>query len=694
MQLTTLDWSFIFGFFAISLAIGLFAAKKAGKNTSEFFLSGRNMPWWLLGMSMVATTFSTDTPNLVTDLVRQNGVAGNWVWWAFLLTGMLTVFVYAKLWRRSNVLTDMEFYELRYSGKGARFLRGFRSVYLGLFFNVLAMAGVCLAAMKIGEVMLGLDKYQTILGASFITVIFSSLGGFRGVIYTDFLLFFTAMIGAIAAAYFAVSHESVGGLTALIENQSIADKMSILPDFDNTELLVSIFIIPLAIQWWNSWYPGAEPGGGGYIAQRMLAAKDETHAIKATFFFNILHYALRPWPWILVALASLLVFPMQLKDNQTPQIVIAKETPNMLQDSVGTADLAMLTEGINFNLAKAQENNKISEVEHLNRLNTIVGKNQNALQIKSLAYIFSRKNKNKEKEDWGSPVADEKLVAFHLAYPMVSVDKLGQDLGYPAMLTFLPKGWLGLVLASLIAAFMSTISTHLNWGASYLTNDFYKAIVKQEASEKELVVVGRISTVILMVFAIVIALFLTNAKQLFDIIIMFGAGTGLIFILRWFWWRINAWSEISAMISSGLVSIAIGIFGWFPEGLPAWSKFPIVVLITTIVWVATMYLTQSDSKRTLRDFYKKIQPGGPGWQKVIKEAQNDGEEVILSTEKWSVPSGILAMLLGTILVYSLLFATGNWVYQKTIPAMILTGVSVVAGFLLSKVWQRMGKEIL
>lgn len=657
------------------------------------------MPWWLLGMSMVATTFSTDTPNLVTDLVRQNGVAGNWVWWAFLLTGMLTVFIYAKLWRRSNVLTDMEFYELRYSGKGARFLRGFRSVYLGLFFNVLAMAGVCLAAMKIGEVMLGLDKYETILSASFVTVLFSSLGGFRGVIYTDFLLFFTAMIGAIAAAYFAVSHESIGGLTALVQNESLMPKMSILPDFDNTELLISIFIIPLSIQWWNSWYPGAEPGGGGYIAQRMLAAKDETHAIKATFFFNILHYALRPWPWILVALASLLIFPMQLSDNQTPQIVIATETAQMLQDSVSQADFEMLQQGMIVALAKLEGKNQssekvLAEKTDLARLNTILNSNKDALQIKSLAYVFSRKNKDEAAEDWSSPLADEQLVSFQLAYPNVSVDKLGQDLGYPAMLTFLPKGWLGLVLASLIAAFMSTISTHLNWGASYLTNDFYKATIKEDATEKELVVVGRISTVILMGFAILVALFLTNAKQLFDIIIMFGAGTGLIFILRWFWWRINAWSEISAMISSGVVSIGIGIFGWFPEGLPAWSKFPMVVLITTIVWVTTMYLTQPDSKRTLRDFYKKIQPGGPGWQKVIEEAKNDGEEVILSTEKWSVPSGILAMLLGTILVYSLLFATGNWVYQKTVPAIVLTGISVVAAFLLSRVWKKMGKEIL
>lgn len=596
MQLTSLDWSFIIVFFTITLIIGLITAKRAGKNTSEFFLSGRNMPWWLLGMSMVATTFSTDTPNLVTDFVRQNGVAGNWEWWAFLLTGMLTVFVYAKLWRRSNVLTDMEFYELRYSGQGARFLRGFRSVYLGLFFNVLAMAGVCLAAMKIGEVMLGLDKVDTILGASLITVVFSSLGGFRGVIYTDFLLFFTAMTGALAAAYFAVSHESVGGLSALIQHESLTDKISILPDFSNTELMISIFIIPLSIQWWNAWYPGAEPGGGGYIAQRMLAAKDENHAIKATFFYNILHYALRPWPWILVALASLLVYP----------------------------DLA----------------------------------------------------------------------SIQLAFPTISADKLGHDLAYPAMLTFLPEGWLGLVLASLVAAFMSTISTHLNWGASYLTNDFYKAILKKEATEKELVVVGRISTVILMVSAIIIALFLTNAKQLFEIIIMFGAGTGLIFILRWFWWRINAWSEIAAMISSGIVSIAIGIFGWFPAGLPDWSKFPVVVLITTVVWVVTMYATQPDSRRTLRNFYKQIQPGGPGWEKIIQEANAEGENLILTKEKWSVPSGILAMLLGTILVYSLLFATGNWIYQKTTPAIILTITALVAGWLLSLVWRRMGKEII
>ena len=474
MTLTTLDYSFIIGFFAISIFIGVYVSRQSGQNSTEFFLSGRNMPWWLLGMSMVATTFSTDTPNLVTDIVRQNGVSGNWVWWAFLITGMLTVFVYARLWRKSGVATDIEFYELRYSGQAARFLRGFRAIYLGLIFNVLSMSAVSLAAIKIGEVMLGLSPIATIGIAALVTVIFSTLGGFRGVIYTDFLLFFVAMIGAISAAVVAVNHPDVGGLSNLLANDVVQSKMSILPDFNDREALIMILIIPLAVQWWSSWYPGAEPGGGGYIAQRMLAAKDENHAIGATFFFNILHYALRPWPWILVALASLVVFP--------------------------------------------------------------------------------------------------DLESIQSAFPNVSDDKLGHDLAYPAMLTFLPSGLLGLVLASLIAAYMSTISTHLNWGSSYIVNDVYKRFVKPEATEKELVNIGRISTVVMMILGAVLALYLTNAKQIFNIIIMFGAGTGLIFILRWFWWRINAWSEISAMFISGIVSIYFEFMGGYPTTAPAWAK--------------------------------------------------------------------------------------------------------------------------
>ena len=309
VDLSTLDISLIILFFAITLFIGIYVSKQSGKSSAEYFLSGRSMPWWLLGVSMVATTFSTDTPNLVTDIVRNNGVSGNWVWWAFLITGLLTVFVYAKLWRKSKVNTDIEFYELRYGGAPARFLRSFRAVYLGVIFNILAMAGVTLAAIKIGSVMLGLAPIETVLYAGVITVIFSALGGFKGVVYTDFILFFTAMAGAIGAAYYLVGLPEIGGLESLLQHENVADKLNILPDFSNTEALITLLIIPLAVQWWSSWYPGAEPGGGGYIAQRMLAAKDENHAIGATFFFNIMHYALRPWPWIIVALASLVIFP-------------------------------------------------------------------------------------------------------------------------------------------------------------------------------------------------------------------------------------------------------------------------------------------------------------------------------------------------------------------------------------------------
>ena len=457
MNIANLDWIIIISFLLLTLVIGFIVSKKSAENTSQFFLSGRNMPWWLLGLSMVATTFSTDTPNLVTDIVRNNGVAGNWVWWVFLLTGLLTVFVYAKLWRKSNVNTDIEFYELRYSGKPAKFLRGFRALYLGVIFNVLAMGGISLAAIKIGQVMLGLTPFETIGIAGAITVFFSTMGGFKGVVYTDFLLFFVAMIGSIGAAYYLVNIEEIGGVQALINHPNVADKISILPDFNNTEQLVMLLIIPLAVQWWSAWYPGAEPGGGGYIAQRMLAAKDENHAIGATLFFNIMHYALRPWPWILVALASLVVFP------------------------------------------------DISSIQD--------------------------------------------------AFPAVSEDKLGHDLAYSAMLTKLPTGLLGLVLASLIAAYMSTISTHLNWGASYVVNDFYTQQINPIATDKQKVHVGRLATVILFLFSAVLALLLTNALQLFDFILMFGAGTGLIFILRWFWWRINAWSEISAIFVSGIVSV-------------------------------------------------------------------------------------------------------------------------------------------
>ena len=602
MNLSVLDYSIIAGFFSIVLIIGVVVSKKSGQSSAEYFLSGRSMPWWLLGFSMVATTFSTDTPNLVTDIVRTNGVSGNWVWWAFLLTGLLTVFVYAKLWRRSNVATDMEFYELRYGGKPAHFLRWFRAFYLGVLFNVMAMSAVTLAAIKIGQVMLGLDPVFTVLVAGSITVLFSAVGGFRGVIYTDFVLFFVAIAGAVGAAYYLVNIPEVGGLKALLAHENVSDKLSILPDFSDTEALIGILIIPLAVQWWSAWYPGAEPGGGGYIAQRMLAAKNENHAIGATFFFNIMHYALRPWPWILVALASMVVYP--------------------------------------------------------------------------------------------------DLLSIQSAFPNVSPDKLGNDLAYSAMLTKLPSGLLGLVLASLGAAYMSTISTHLNWGSSYFVNDVYKLEIQPNATEKQLVMVGRIATVLLMIASGFLALTLTNALQLFDIILMFGAGTGLIFILRWFWWRINAWSEISAMIVSGLLSIlfnfgSLGTTFFGGDGLegifPSWAKFPLVVLLTSIVWIAVTFLTSPEKEETLDRFYNQTQPGGPGWKVQQEKAIAEGQ---IKFQEWSVPSGILAMILGAILVYGCMFATGNWIYGNYTLASGLTLVVIVAGALLFKVWKTLKKSIL
>ena len=578
IELSVIDKIIIVFFFVLVLTIGFAVSKRSSKNTSEYFLSGRTLPWWLLGLSMVATTFSTDTPNLVTDIVRTNGVSGNWVWWVFLLTGLLTVFVYAKLWRRSDVATDMEFYELRYSGRAGRFLRGFRSVYLGIIFNVLAMAGVTLAAIKIGAIMLDLSAIETVLYAGGVTLIFSTAGGFRGVVYTDFILFFTAMAGSIGAAIYLVNLPEVGGVSSIMSNEAISEKISMFPDLSDKETLWTLLIIPFAVQWWSSWYPGAEPGGGGYIAQRMLAAKNENHALGATLFFNVMHYALRPWPWIIVALASLIVYP----------------------------DLASLSE----------------------------------------------------------------------AFPNISEDKLGQDLAYPAMLTLLPTGLLGLVLASLISAYMSTISTHLNWGSSYVVNDFYLQLINKNASQKELVNVGRFSVVILMIISSVIAILLTNALQLFDIILMFGAGTGSIFILRWFWWRINAWSEIAAMLSSGIISIALTNESLFnlifnDDGFPAYMKFPFIVLVTTSIWLIVTFTTPADEKETLIKFYKKTKPGGPGWNKIKEHITMSDEK-----EEWIVPKGIICMIIGCITIYSALFSTGYFIYGEISSALILSLIHI------------------
>ena len=577
MTLSSLDWTIIGVYFALSLIVGLWVSRQAGKDTKSFFLAGRNMPWWLLGVSMVATTFSTDTPNLVTDLVRQNGVSGNWGWWAFLLTGMLTVFVYANLWRRSGVLTDIEFYELRYSGKPAAFLRGFRALYLGLVFNVLVMGAVSLAAVKFGEIVLGLPGWVTLTIACSITLAYSTLGGLKAVIITDFVQFTLAMIGSIWGMFYILGLPEIGGLSNLISHTNVVDKLSLIPDLSNPNAWVPVLLVPLAVQWWASYYPGAEPGGGGYIAQRMFSAKDEKNAVGATFFFNVAHYALRPWPWILIALASLVVFP-ELSDIQK-------------------------------------------------------------------------------------------------AFPNLPADKLGHDVAYPAMLTLLPSGLLGLVAASLIAAFMSTMSTQLNLGASYLVNDFYHRFIRPDATEKQLVRAGRLFTVVSIFLGGGLGLLLTSAGQAFTLLLMIGAGTGMIYILRWFWWRINAYTEIVAMISSIIIA---GYFNFGNSALEDWQKIVIGALLTTIVWIVATYFTPPDDEETLRGFVKKVNPGGPGWAKY-----SDG----VSTEPWPVPNGILSMVLGCTAVYGFLLGVGQLIYGHTDSGLMICGLGIVASIGLFKVWK-------
>jgi len=589
-MLQAVDWLFIIVYFILSLVIGLVVSGRSGRSSAEFFLSGRNMPWWLLGFSMVATTFATDTPNLVTNMVREHGVAGNWLWWAFLLTGMMTVFIYSRLWRRSGVMTDLEFYELRYSGRTAAFLRGFRAIYLGAFFNVVIMAAVTLGAIKFSSVLFGISPLKTVFFAALITVVYSAVGGLTGVLVTDLFQFVIAMAGSFGVAWYVLGLPQIGSLKNLLLHENVRNSLSILPDFSDTNTLLAVFIIPLAVQWWSVWYPGAEPGGGGYIAQRMLAAKNENHALAATLLFNVAHYALRPWPWIIVALSSMVIYP----------------------------DLASLA----------------------------------------------------------------------AAFPHIDQNIVKNDLAYPAMLTFLPSGLLGLVVASLFAAYMSTISTHLNWGSSYLVNDFYRRFVRRKAGEKELVLTGRICTILLMTAACFLALVLSNSLQAFNIMLQIGAGTGLLFILRWFWWRINAVSEITAMVISFLVAVYFEFFhlrlGF--TALSDWEKLTIGVALTTAGWIVATYLTRPSERETLISFCRLVRPGGPGWREVLKDTAEESGRA--GNPRWDMPQNILLMLFGCIAVYSALFATGYWIYASYLPAVILTVTGVISSWSLLKIWRK------
>lgn len=581
MTLVWVDWTIIAAFLVVSLVIGFLVRRRAGRDSRSFFLSGRNLPWWLLGISMVATTFSTDTPNLVTEIVRTHGVSGNWMWWAFLITGMFTCFLYARLWRRSGVFTDLEFYELRYSGKPAAAVRAFRAIYLGVFFNVVVIALVTLAAVKIGAVVLGLDPLTTVVVAGLVTLTFSVFGGFLGVVITDLILFVVSMIGAGAAAYYALSLPEVGGLSGLLSHPEIAPRLHFFPDLSNKELVISLLVIPLAVQWWSVWYPGSEPGGGGYVAQRMLAARNERDATAAVLLFQVAHYAIRPWPWIIVALASILVFP--------------------------------------------------------------------------------------------------DLDALRAAFPGMDPRIVGHDMAYPAMLTFLPHGLLGLVLASLISAYMSTVSTQLNWGASYVVNDFYKRFVDPRASEKRLVVVGRLATGLLMLLSGTLALYLESAVQAFQILLTVGAGTGLLFFLRWFWWRISATSEIVAMAASFVVALFLQ-FAELPS-MTAADKLMLGVGITTLAWLLASYLGPATDREVLGRFYETIRPGGPGWNHIRDACAKDARG---QRAEDSIPRALRNVLLGCTSTYALLFAIGSAVYGNHGTAAVLACVSVASGFLVLK----------
>lgn len=600
MKLQLLDWLIVFASLLICFVPALFFGKRAGKSTSEFFVSGRAVPWWLAGLSMVATTFSSDTPNLVTDIVRRQGVAGNWCWWAFTLTGLATVFFYARLWRRSEVMTDLEFYEIRYSGKAASFVRGFRSIYLGLFFNCIIMASVNLAACKIANVLFGMPRWETLLFVGLLNVVFAAHSGLWGVLVIDMIQFFLKMTAVIAAAYFAVKH--VGGLQVMVDKLSepmlapdgktMLHYLNILPDFtSNWDLALAVFVLPLAVQWWATWYPGSEPGGGSYSAQRMLASKSEKDSLGAVLFFNIAHYVLRPWPWMLTALCSLIVFP-QLSDIQQ-------------------------------------------------------------------------------------------------AFPNIDPKLLGHDIAFPAMLKFLPTGFIGLMVGGLIAANSSTILTHLNWGASYLVHDFYQRFIRPNQSEHHYVRVARLTTVGLFFGSAGTVFLLDTAKDNFDIMLQVGAGTGLLYLLRWFWWRITAWCEVVAMISSFGISVLLIILrkhGYLE--LSTHHALLVTIGITTACWVITAFVGPQTDRQALIAFYQKVRPFGPGWRRIRVEAGISEAEAAATHE--NIPLALLGWSTGCAAIWSSLFAIGNFLYGRMAMAGILLAIFLVSGLVLiwvvNKVW--------
>jgi SSS family solute:Na+ symporter len=600
MVLHPIDWIIAVICLSISFLPALAFAKRSGKSTSEFFASGRSVPWWLTGISLVATTFSSDTPNLVANIVRTQGVAGNWQWWAFTLTGVATVFFFARLWRRSGVLTDLEFYELRYSGKSAIAVRGFRAVYLGLLFNCMIMATVDLAACKIASVLFGLSRWETLLGVGILNVVFAAHSGLWGVLVIDMFQFFIKMTAVIAAAYFAVELPQVGGLSGLISKLSQMrgpgglKYLNMLPDFTNNwTLAVAVFVMPLAVQWWAVWYPGAEPGGGSYVAQRMLASKSEKDSLGGTLFFNLAHYILRPWPWILVALASLIVYPS--------------------------------------------------------------------------------------------------LSDIHRAFPNVDPALIGHDLAFPAMLKFLPAGWIGLMVGGLIAANSSTILSHLNWGASYLVHDFYRRFLRPSENEKHYVRAGRIATVLLFVLSSALVFVLQTAQQSFNIILQIGAGTGLLYLLRWFWWRVTAWCEIVAMIASFGISLVFLMMSRNGKVMSPDEQLLLTVIFTTICWLLAAYLGPQTDLQVLKDFYARVHPFGPGWKRIRIESGISKAEAAAWVKNDNISLAMVGWVTGATVIWSGLFLVGNFLYGRVGYVIGIGSVFLVSAAILIRVVNRLWK---
>ena len=554
MLLNGLDWIVIGAFFALLALIPTLASLKGRGTAGDFFNSGHSMPWWLIGFSMVAATTATDSANFFTEVIRRDGMSGNWIMWAFILTGLLTVFVYAKLWVKSGVSTDIEFYELRYSGRPAAFLRAVRTLYLGVVFNVLVLGNVILAAIKIGVVLFGIDPNTILAVTVAASIVYTFFGGIRGVIWTDFFLFLVVMAGAVAAMVYGLRLPEVGGMAGIVANPETAKRLSIMPDFGSWDTLLVVFVIPLAVQWWNVWKAGSEPGGGGYIVQRMLTAKSDGHALGGTLFFNILNWVVRPWPWYIVGLCSVIVYP----------------------------DLA---------------------------------------SIKS-------------------------------AFPNVDPSLVQGDMAYPAMLTKVPHLWLGVVAASMMGALFSTVAAHLNLGSAYMVNDFWKRFVRPGAKDRELIWVGRASMLLLLLLGCWIAPHLKSAKAAFDLMLLIGAGSGSVFLLRWFWMRINAWTEITGMAVSFVVALVLQ-FG-YPDLLP-WQRMLITIAITSASWLAVTFLTKPTEDKVAERFRAAVRA--------------DGRDV---------GRGVLMTAIAAFTVYDMMYAVGAWIYGWTAKASVATALAAVA----------------